>query len=205
MVIVESVAKVTISNEEVLIDQARGGDTRAFSALVGMYQERAVRTAYSFVGNFEDARDIAQEAFVKAYENLDKFKEESRFYTWFYRILANACKDHLRKKNVRKHLSFWTGRIDDDEPDPALNLPSTAKNAPEELINRELGEHIYKAMDKLPFQQRHAFVLRYLEGLSLEEIAEKMGLSLGAVKATLWQAGQKMKKSLGYLMQEEIT
>ena len=193
-----NLVEVTTVKEEELILRARRGDSRSFSALVEIYQERAVHIAHSFVGNFEDARDIAQEAFVKAYENLDGFKEQSRFYTWFYRILVNACKDFLRKKKVRQHLSFWLNRDGAGErmEDPVMNVETHAKNAGQELVNKELGAAIYKALDRLPFQQRSVFSLRYLEGLSLEEVSESAGISVGAVKATLWQAGQKMQKFL---------
>lgn len=187
----------TTGKEEELVLQARGGDLKSFSALVQSYQERAIRIAHSFVGNFEDARDMAQEAFVKAYENLDSFKEESRFYTWFYRILVNTCKDFLRKKKIRRYLSFWLNRDGDGKDlDPVMNVETHAKNAAQELVNEELGAAITKALDRLPFQQRTAFSLRYLEELSLEEVSESMGVSVGAVKATLWQAGQKMQKFL---------
>src|SRR3989338_5903260 len=143
----------TTGKEEELVLQARGGDLKSFSALVQIYQERAIRIAHSFVGNFEDARDMAQEAFVKAYENLDSFKEESRFYTWFYRILVNTCKDFLRKKKVRRHLSFWLNRDGDgEEIDPVMNVETHAKNAAQELDDKELGAAIYKALDRLPFQ-----------------------------------------------------
>lgn len=191
------------SREEVLIEKAREGDPVSFSALVEMYQERAVRIAYSFVGNFEDARDIAQEAFVKAYDHLAEFKEESKFYTWLYRIIVNACKDFLRKKKIRQHLSFWSRRDGEkEEADPPIEAVDSAKDAAEELINRELGDEIYKALEKLPFQQRSAFTLRYLEGLSLQETAEAMNLSIGAVKANVWQAGEKMKKFLSPMAEE---
>lgn len=187
----------TTDKEEKLVLQARGGDLKSFSALVRSYQERAIRIAHSFVGNFEDARDMAQEAFVKTYENLGSFKEESRFYTWFYRILVNTCKDFLRKKQVRRHISFWLNRDGDGEDlDPVMNVETHAKNAAQELVNKELSAAITKALDRLPFQQRTAFSLRYLEGLNLEEVSESMGVSVGAVKATLWQAGQKMQKFL---------
>jgi len=187
--------KETDPKESALIDAARNGDLGSFSALVEIYQERAVHIAYSFLGNYEDARDMAQEAFVKAYENLRSFRAESRFYTWLYRILANTCKDFIRKKRTRQHLSFWFRR-DGDEEDPLMNVAGRTKNALENFANQELGDAIVKAMEKLPLQQRSTFSLRYLEGLSLEEIAATMGLSVGAVKGNLWQAGQKMQKAL---------
>lgn len=185
-----------IEREALLIQQARGGDIRSFSALVEMYQERSVHIAYSFLGNFEDARDIAQESFVKAYENLQSFKAESKFYTWFYRILANTCKDFLRKKRTRWSLMAWLPPAPDSEEDPMNNVADTAKDARASIANEELGNEIYRALDKLPFQQKNAFSLRYLEGMNIEDIAESMGLTAGAVKAHLWQAGQKMQKYL---------
>ena len=186
-----------VNQELLLIEKARSGDIKSFSALVMLYQERAVHIAYSFLGNYEDARDIAQEAFMKTYESLKNFKAESRFYTWFYRILVNACKDFLRKKNVRQHLSFWFRRDGDSEDDPLMNIAGDTSSAAENLMDQELGDEIYKALEKLPLRQRSAFSLRYLEGMSLEATAESMGLSVGAVKANLWHAGQKMQKFLG--------
>ena len=173
--------------EETLVQQVREGDLRSFSALVELYQERAIHVAYSFLGNFEDARDVAQEAFVKAYQNFSRFDERSRFYTWFYRILVNGCKDFLRRKK---------GRPTASGPDPVENIPASGRSARQELMDQELGMEIQKALDELPFQQRSVFTLRYLEGLKLEEIAESLNLSVGAVKAHLWQAGQKMRKRL---------
>ncbi|MGH7197270.1 MAG: RNA polymerase sigma factor [Candidatus Omnitrophota bacterium] len=195
---------VTPVNEEVLIQQAREGDPRSFSALVELYQERAVHVAYSFLGNYEDARDIAQEAFVKAYEKLGHFQGTSRFYTWFYRILANHCKDFLRKKKVRQWISLGLFKGEAEESDPIADVPATTRGADEALLDAELGSKISHALEKLPFQQKSAFILRYLEGLSLEEVAQSMDLSVGAVKAHLWHAAGKMRKSLGeYLSLEE--
>ena len=193
------------AKEVPLVEAARRGDVKAFSALVGLYQERAVRTAYSVIGNWEDARDIAQEAFVKAYENLTTFKAESRFFTWLYRILINLCKDFLRKKKVRGFVLLCLGRQEEDGQDPVSTVTSTAKDAAGQMINTELGSKIHDALDKLPFQQRTAFTLRYLEGLSINEVSQSMALSEGAVKAHIWQAIQKMQKSLGgYLSMEVI-
>ena len=192
----DSLVEDTINKETDLIQQAQGGDLRSFSALVEIYQARAVHIAYSFLGNYEDARDIAQEVFMKTYESLKNFKAESKFYTWFYRILVNACKDFLRKKKVRQLLSFWFHRNGDSGDDPLMNIAGNTKSPSQNLADKELGNEIYKALEKLPLQQRSAFSLRYLEGMSLEEIAESMGLSVGAVKANLWQAAQKMRKAL---------
>ncbi len=194
-----------IFNEETLLQSARNGDLRAFSGLVELYQERAVRVAYSFTGDYEDARDLAQEAFVKAYEKLGNFEGTSRFYTWFYRILANHCKDFLRKKKVRRLISLGLFKNEEGERDPVADVPAGSRGADEALLDAELGSKISQALEKLPFQQKSAFILRYLEGLSLQEVAESMDLSVGAVKAHLWHAAGKMKKMLGeYLSLEEV-
>lgn len=186
----------TANDERELVRRARLKDVRAFSALVVLYQERAIHSAYSFIGNYEDARDVAQEAFVKAYENLDRFNEESRFFTWLYRILANTAKDHLRKKKVRGHLTLRLGPAEEGEPDPMESLARTDTTAREKLGADEIGGGIRRAMDELPERQRLAFSLRYLDGLTLEETAQSMAISVGAAKANLWQALQKMKKIL---------
>ena len=179
--------------ETTFIEEARSGNASSFSALVEIYQERAIHAANSFVGNLEDARDIAQEAFVKAYQNLAKFEAQSRFYTWFYRILVNTCKDFLRKKKIRQTFSFWFGREEDQGLDPVANVMDPSKNAADHILNRELGASIMEALETLPSRQKSIFILRYLEGMSLNEISATLKISLGAVKANLWQAGQKMK------------
>jgi len=179
-----------------LIEKARSGDTESFSALVELHQERAIHAANALVGNLEDARDLAQEAFVKAYENLDRFESKSRFYTWLYRILANTCKDFLRKRKLRRSFSFWFGKENDEEIDPLTRVADASKNAEENLENRELGFAVQNAVNTLPFRQKLVFTLRYIEGLSLEDISDSMNITIGAVKANLWQAGQKMQGML---------
>jgi RNA polymerase sigma-70 factor (ECF subfamily) len=160
-----------------------------------MHEERVIGAAYGFLGNWEDARDVAQEAFVKAYENLSSFRQESKFYTWLYRIAANLSKDFLRKKKLRRWMGLASVPVD-EENDPVLTLPGRDADSLKQMENKELGGEIDKALQKLPMQQRTAFTLRYFEGLSLEEIGQVMGITTGAAKATLWQAGQKMKREL---------
>ncbi len=193
----ENVPEIDRQQELDFIDKARGGDTGSFSALVELYQARAVHAAYSLVGNFEDARDLAQEAFVKAYEKLDGFQSQSRFYTWFYRILVNTCKDFLRKQKFRRAFSFWLGPEDEgEETDPLQNVADRSENAYQALENRDLGRVVNEALEGLPFQQKSVFALRYLEGQSLEEISQALEISVGAVKAHLWHACEKMRTRL---------
>jgi RNA polymerase sigma-70 factor, ECF subfamily len=192
----KSMAEIDKLEELQLIEKARGGDTRSFSALVELHQERAVHAAYSFTGNLEDARDLAQEAFVKAYEKLEGFHSESSFYTWFYRILVNTCKDFLRKQKLRRTFSFWLSREDDEEGDALSNLADRSENAADAAASRDLGRVMNEALAALPFRQRSVFALRYMEGMSLEEIAKSQEISVGAVKAHLWHACGKMREKL---------
>ena len=179
--------KAAADSEERLIREARKGHVPSFSALVVAHQEKMIHVAYSFLGNWEDARDAAQEALVKAYQGLRAFNKKSRFSTWLYRIVVNQCKDELRKKKLRAQ--------EGENADPLESEASTA-DVRQELINRELEAEIYRSLDGLPFQQRSVFVLRYFEGLKLEEIGESLNVSTGAVKAHLWQANQKMRQIL---------
>ena len=186
-----------VLNETLLIEKAKKRDTSAFSVLVKRYQERMLHTAYSFMGNREDAREMAQDAFVKAYDSLAGFKGDSKFSTWLYRILANVCKDQLRKRTVRKNLAVRMRENDAEEKIRAEDkVASHYPDARGQMLNQELGSAIREAVEILPPQQRNAFTLRYLEGFSMAEIAETLKLSEGAVKAHLWQAAQKMQKQL---------
>ena len=194
----DSSEKVVANSEEALIREARKGDVRSFSALVEAHQEKMIHTACTFLGNMEDAKDAAQEAFVKAYQNLRSFNEKSRFSTWLYRILVNHCKDFLRKKKVRQNLQSFSDARGEEDTDPVENMRAAGPDARQKLMDRELEAEIDKALVGLPFQQRSVFTLRYFEGLKLEEIAGILSLSAGAVKAHLWQANQKMRKILDH-------
>ncbi len=192
---VEFSEKAAANSEEKFIREARRGHVPSFSALVAAYQEKMIHVAYSFLGNWEDARDAAQEAFVKAYQGLHSFGQKSRFSTWLYRIVVNQCKDELRKKRIRA--------TEGENTDP-LESEAAATDVRQEVINRELEVEIHRSLDELPFQQRSVFVLRYFEGLKLEEIGESLNVSTGAVKAHLWQAHQKMRQILSrHLSAEE--
>lgn len=189
----------TLQDETVLADRAREGDVQAFGALVVLYQERSIRLAFSLLGNWEDARDAAQEGFVKAYQSLRSFRGESLFSTWFYRILVNHCRDYQRKRKVRQHLSCERPAFDEQEPglsEPEGRIADSGPGPLQASLNRELEERIRRDLAGLPERQRTVFALRYFEGMTLNEIACTLAISEGAVKANLWQAGEKMKSRL---------
>lgn len=177
-----------------LVLQARRGDTRAFDALMKKYKERAVRAVYAVVGNYEDAKDIAQEAFVKAYRSLGQFQSRAQFFTWFYRILMNTAKDFLRRKALRQFLNF--SDQEEGKPDFLQSVPDRAVAADDSLLGTELGSKMSEIVSSLPMQQRWVFTLRFFEGLSLLEISMITRLSEGGVKATLHIAVQKFKTAI---------
>ncbi len=185
------------NQERKLTVRAREGDVQAFGALVALYQERSIRLAYSLLGNWEDSRDAAQEAFVKAYQALKSFKSESLFSTWFYRILVNHCRDFQRRRKVRSHLAQdITGFAGEDETPPENRIPSVSPDPLARTLDRELETRIREDLKTLPERQRTVFSLRYFDGMTLHEIAQTLMISEGAVKAHLWQAGEKMKSRL---------
>lgn len=197
-----SLSEGRMSAEEDLIKEAREGATSAFSQLVKRYEEQALRVAYSILGNWQDAEECAQDAFVKAFHGLKNFRAESGFFTWFYRILMNQCKDVLRKKKIRRHLSVNLKQSDDQEESPAEWRIPAREDTAQPLLNKEILGQIQQAVAGLAFQQKSVFTLRYLEGMSLKEIAGFLEISEGAVKAHLWNAVSKMKNILGNYLQE---
>ncbi|HTL47739.1 MAG TPA: sigma-70 family RNA polymerase sigma factor [Verrucomicrobiae bacterium] len=177
----------------VLIAQFQAGRESAFDELVKRHMEKAVQLARTVCGNYEDAKDISQEAFVKAYHALKNFKGEAQFSTWFYRILMNSAKDYLRKKK-RLRLADW-----DDAQSKDHFLESVASPEPGPAGSALLSEferQVTAAIEKLPFQQQWIFILRFLEGFSLKEIAQATGLAEGTVKAALHFGMKKFKAEI---------
>lgn len=191
--------KTVLKTEAALVREAKAGDERAFAELVRRHKEKAMELAYLAVGNYEDAKDISQDAFVKTYHSLKHFEMKSQFSTWFYRILMNTAKDFLRRKKWQKLLSWKTSEemesFFDKVADPKA---STGRH----LLSQELDSQITEAIKKLPFQQRWIFTLRFLEAFSIQEISEVTHLSEGTVKATLHFAVQKFKnQTQSYVLQ----
>lgn len=176
-----------------LIFRFKQGNERAFDELVKRNMERAVQLAYVTIGNYEDAKDVSQEAFVKAHRALRDFQMKSSFSTWFYRILMNTAKDFLRKRKWQKFVKWETGESMENFFE---QVPGRSVLPGEELVSRELGQKMSEAIKKLPFKQQWIFTLRFLEGQSLAEIAAVTQLSEGTVKASLHFAVQKFKQGI---------
>jgi len=191
-------------DEKALIEAAKYGDAEAFGVLVKRYMPKALSFVRQMTGSAEDAEDLVQEAFLKAYRGLSGFKGESSFYTWFFRVLSNICLDHLRKGVFLKKVFFIPSVSDeDDEESGQLEQapdPNTSWSRPDERLNqKELRAALSRALKILPERQRAVFLLKNNEGMKITEIAAVLGISEGAVKSHLVRAITSLRKHMkGY-------
>ncbi len=171
--------------DQQLVKRAQRGDTRAFDLLVLKYQGRIAALISRYVNNSAEVEDVAQEAFIKAFRALPKFRGESAFYTWLYRIAANAAKNHLVAKGRRPTSD---ADVDDAEYfEEAAGLRDS--ESPEDtLLGNELAEVVRSALDNLPEELRMALTLREFDGLSYEDIAEVMACPVGTVRSRIFRA-----------------
>lgn len=174
--------------DSVLVARAQGGDLDAFEELVRRYRNEVFAVSYHYLRNREDAWDNSQDVFIKAHRGLKRFRGESSFKTWILRITANRCKDHFKKRRLR------TVALDAEDGD--RQVPSPALGPTGNLEAKELGQAIQRALDTLPEKHRTAFILREYEGLSYEEMAQRIGCSTGTVMSRLHHARKKLQKTL---------
>ena len=180
--------------EQELVTRARAGDRQAFEQLVLDNQNRIYSLAVRLTGDREEAFDLAQEAFVKAWQGLPAFQGESSFATWIYRLATNVCIDYLRKQKRRRQVESEVS-LDDDEA--AWTEPADWSQDPQRQLERsELGRALGRGLKSLPEQQRQILVLRELSGLSYQEIAQKLDLDLGTVKSRIARARLALRKIL---------
>jgi RNA polymerase sigma-70 factor (ECF subfamily) len=183
------------TTESALVTAAKAGDYDAFEQLVNRYEHKIYRLGLNITGNPEDAEDVLQETFLKAFENLARFREDSRFYTWIVRIGVNQALMKLRKRRTDKSVS-----LDDPIEENGEVIPRDFADwgpNPEQLLGRtETREIMEKAIQNLPVSFRTVFQLRDVEGLSTEETAEMLGLTISAVKARLFRARLRLREEL---------
>jgi RNA polymerase sigma-70 factor, ECF subfamily len=180
--------------DEEIIRAAQAGDEEAFRSLVERYRNRAFGVALGIVGDPDEALDVVQEAFVKAYYNLKAFRFGSNFYTWFYRLLVNQAIDQWRKSSRSQAVPLDEARLSE-----GASLPGTGNHprTPEELLqDRQLADALARAVGALPEHHRAVIVLREVEGLAYEEIAEILKCSVGTVMSRLHYARAKLKEAL---------
>ena len=192
---------MTEETDKNLVILAQNGDHNAFRQLVERYQRKVYSVAYSMVRNPDDAMDLSQEAFVKAYRNLKGFQGQSSFYTWIYRITVNLGIDHLRKAG-RYHTVDYDDRIGrEGDDDGGELLPSKLGTSPSKaLMRKELVDKMQEALEQLSPNHRTILILREIEGMSYEEMAEILDISKGTVMSRLHHARKNMQKALGGYM-----
>jgi len=183
------------TEEQVLVHRARQGDLAAYDDLVRRYQERIYATIYHMTSNHEDANDLAQETFIKAFQALKSFKGGSSFYTWLYRIAVNKTINFLKQRKNRSHMSL--NDLDfNAEHDPDLVALVSDKTPRREANLAELQEKLNEAMQKLSEPHRLVVTLHDVQGLAHDEIAEIMDCNIGTVRSRLFYARQQLQAYL---------
>jgi RNA polymerase sigma-70 factor, ECF subfamily len=182
-------------DESTLVAQAREGDTVAFGELVRRYESKIFRLAQHITQNREDAEDVLQETFLKAYEHLDQFQGNSKFYTWIVRIAVNQALMKLRRRKADRSVSL-DETIDTGEDNIVREIAAWGEDPEERFSREELGELLDSAIKGLEPPYRSVFVLRDIEDLSTEETADALGLSIPAVKSRLLRARLQLREKL---------
>ena len=185
-------------SDQQLVERVQAGDKAAFDVLVRKYQHRVLKLVGRFVSDAAEAEDVAQEAFLKAYRALASFRGDSAFYTWLYRIAINTAKNAL-VSNRRRPVDFDLDLQDPEQYDRHARLKEG--DTPEGvLLTEEIRNVVERAMEQLPEDLRTAIVLRELEGLSYEEIAEAMDCPVGTVRSRIFRAREAIDRKLKPLL-----
>jgi RNA polymerase sigma-70 factor, ECF subfamily len=185
-------------DDTLLVRNAQQGDTDAFERLVRHYDRPVLRLAMHLTGSVEDAQDIYQEAFLRAYLNLSAFRFECSFFTWLYRIVANLCLDHLRKRNSRgRDLTVVVSRNGEAQSIMEYVADERSGSSPERsVLGTELRGHIKTALGELSPRERMVFELRHYHGMKLRTVAGMLNTTEGTIKNTLFRATHKLRTVL---------
>jgi len=193
-------------DDRALIERAQAGDREAFEALVHRYDRDVLRIALNILHRPEDARDVYQEAFLKIYKNLHRFRFECSFYTWMYRVVTNVCLDHLRRRSSRP---------EDQAPETGLQArgensagdffdrqqeQGAASDPERRLLGLEIGRRISTALGQLTPRERMVFEMKHYQGLKLRAIGEVLGTTEETVKNSLFRATRKLRVQLEGLL-----
>ncbi len=188
---------MTQEQELQLIRRVQAGETEAFEDLVRSHEKTVYNLALRMTGDPQDAEDMAQEAFLKAYRSLGEFRGESKFSVWLYRIVSNVCLDHLRRQSRRPTVSLTAE--DEEGEQTQWDVPDESLS-PERLLEQKLmREAVQKGLNALPEEQRQILLLREIRGLSYEEIGRILDLEPGTVKSRIFRA---RKRLCAFLLEE---
>lgn len=179
-----------MTEEQLLIGRVQRGDQEAFASLMARYEKQVYTLCLRMTGHEEDARDLAQEAFLKAWRGLRFYQFESSFSTWLYRLTSNVCIDFLRQQKRRPTVPMAQGE------DEELEMPDQEPLPEEQLLHREQQHQVQAALSQLDEEFRLALTLRAVEGLSYEEIGAVLNLKPGTVKSRIARAREKLRQLL---------
>jgi RNA polymerase sigma-70 factor (ECF subfamily) len=192
--------------DAVLIRAFQGGDKAAFDGLVLRHQHTLFNLCYRFLGDYQEANDSAQEAFIKVYRSLKRFRFESAFSTWLHRIAVNTCRNRLKSGEYRRKRE--TVSLDDpaspDHRSPGMRIRDESGSPAMALENKERMRLIQEAINALPPEQKEVVALRDIEGFSYEEIVEITGVNPGTVKSRLARARLELRKRLRSVIYYEL-
>ena len=181
---------MTREQEYLIVQQVLEGNTNAFEELVLEYEKKVYNVALRILGNSEDAADMTQEAFIKAFNSLSGFRGDSKFSVWLTRIVSNLCLDFLRSRSRRPTVSL---SVEDDEGDDVQLDIADVSQSPELLLERSLTrESVRRGLKALPEDYREILLLREIQGLSYDEIAEAMNIEVGTVKSRIFRGRKKL-------------
>jgi RNA polymerase sigma-70 factor (ECF subfamily) len=192
-----------ISEELTLVRAAKAGDVQAFEELVKRYDRNVFRIAQHITQNREDAEDVVQDAFLKAYSNLGQFQEQSKFYTWLVRIAVNEALMKLRRRRPERTV-YLDEDVQTEEDSMPREVADWSPNPEQQYTQAELRDILSKTIQGLPTGFRAVFVLRDVEGLSTEETAQALELSIPAVKSRLLRARLQLRERLNKYFKRQI-
>jgi len=191
-------------NERTLVAEAQAGNRAAFEELVHRYDRDVLRLALNLMKRPEDARDVYQEAFLKVYRNLHRFRFECSFYTWLYRVVTNVCLDHLRRRQARPE--DQAPEVNSARPEEGITdfFERQREHRPtldpeRQLFGKEIQARIATAMERLSPRERIVFELKHYQGLKLRAIGDALGTTEETVKNSLFRATRKLRSQLGGL------
>ena len=204
MSVIKTITKPLVSSPErrleadedlVIVRKIQAGDVDAFDSLILKYRERVYSVIYNLTSNREDASDLAQETFIKAFQSINRFKGQSSFFTWLYRIALNTSLTHLRKNKLRRFFSFEK-MVEEDHTEGFIENLKTESDSDKAALMTELQERLNDAFQKLSVKHRTVITLFEIDGLSHKEIADIVGTSIGTVRSRLHYAKQFLQGEL---------
>ena len=180
---------MTEVSEKKIIEKVLGGDANAFEDLVLKYEKTVYNLALRMMGDRDDASDMTQEAFIKAYGSLSSFRGDSKFSVWIYRITTNVCLDFLRSKSRKQQVSLT---VSDDDEDAQLDIPDPKADPEQQLIKKISMQSVEEGLKTLPDKQRQILVMRELGGMSYAEIGKALSIEEGTVKSRIFRARKRL-------------